>query len=117
MKLETKKLILRQTSSNDAYEIAKMGDDKDVSYFTYYWPYPLTVDKTKKIIAEIEKERKQKKTVILFKIQLRETNETIGVLDVYDINKTDKNAKIGYWLGRNYWGKGYALEAVDRTLN
>ena len=116
MELKTKRLILRQISVKDSSEIAKIGNDKEISYFTYYWPYPLTISKTRKIISEIEKEWKEKKTVVMFKIQLKETKKTIGVLDIYDIDRRDKHAKTGYWLGRNYWGKGYALEAVKGVI-
>ncbi|MEK6908555.1 MAG: GNAT family N-acetyltransferase [Nanoarchaeota archaeon] len=117
MEIETKRLILKQVSEGDSLEIAKIGNDREISYFTYYWPYPLTESKVNKILREIEKEWKEKKTVIMFKIQLKDNGNIIGVIDIFDINKTDKNAKVGYWLGKDYRGNGYALEALKEAID
>ncbi len=117
MNFKTYRLLLKQVSLKDTKEISIVGNDKEISYFTYYWPYPLTIKKTEKILNKIEKEWKEKKTVIMFKIQLKETREIIGLLDIYDIERIDKKGKIGYWLGRNYWGRGYVLESLNGAIN
>ncbi len=100
MKIETKRLTLRLPETEDAEELAKIGNDKEISYFTYFIPYPFTKKKAKRMIKEIEKERKEKKTAILFCILLKESSKIIGYLDLYDIDRKDKKALIGYWLGR-----------------
>lgn len=40
-------------------------------------------------------------------------SDVVGVIGLKDIEYYDRNAHIGYWIGREYWGKGYATEAVS----
>ncbi len=47
-----------------------------------------------------------------FGIHLNENNVLIGAAAIFNIDKENRSCKIGYWLGRQYWGKGYAREAI-----
>jgi [ribosomal protein S5]-alanine N-acetyltransferase len=80
------------------------------------FPTRLLCKERKKMIREILEESRDKKTVAMFTIRLKGTQKIIGCLDIFDINRLDKQAKIGYWLGRNFWGKGYALEAARDAI-
>jgi ribosomal-protein-serine acetyltransferase len=40
-------------------------------------------------------------------------NEYIGNVGIFDINKKNKSAEIGYWLSKNSTRKGYMTEAVE----
>ena len=46
----------------------------------------------------------------LFAIRLKETGRLIGILVLCD--ETEDACEIGYGLGSDHWGKGYATEAV-----
>lgn len=50
----------------------------------------------------------------LFAIRLKETGRLIGILISFD--ETEDACEIGYALGSDYWGRGYATEAVGRFL-
>lgn len=50
-----------------------------------------------------------------FGIELRETGELIGMIDVVD--HIDGAPEIGYVLGRAYWGKGYMTEALSAVTD
>ena len=50
----------------------------------------------------------------LFAIRLKETGRLIGIL-LFSDEKAD-SCEIGYGIGSDYWGKGYATEAVRRFL-
>ena len=51
----------------------------------------------------------------LFAIRLKETGRLIGIILYFD--EKDGGCEIGYGLGSEHWGRGYATEAVRRFLD
>ena len=51
-----------------------------------------------------------------FTIRLEENGKMIGRIDYRELSKIDRHANIGYWLGKEYWGRGYAKEAIRLML-
>lgn len=50
-------------------------------------------------------------------IALRDTNEILGTTTLFRIDTDHRRAEIGWALGREHWGHGYAREAVSRLLD
>ncbi|MFA5303951.1 MAG: GNAT family protein [Candidatus Nanoarchaeia archaeon] len=40
----------------------------------------------------------------------------IGIISIFKIDKINMNAKVAYWLGEKYQGKGLMSEALDLVL-
>ncbi len=53
---------------------------------------------------------------IRWAIVINETNEVIGTCGYNNWVKKSSRGEIGYELGREYWGKGYASEAVEEII-
>ena len=51
-----------------------------------------------------------------FGIELKESGEIIGLIDLYNINLKSKKLKLGYWVGKAYRRKGYATEAIEKII-
>ena len=49
----------------------------------------------------------------LFAIRLKETGRLIGIILYFD--EKDGGCEIGYGLGSEHWGRGYATEAAARS--
>ncbi|MCW8330171.1 GNAT family N-acetyltransferase [Photobacterium sp. SDRW27] len=48
-------------------------------------------------------------------VKSSETNVVIGFIFLYEAH--DKSAQIGYLLGEDYWGQGYAKEFLNALIN
>lgn len=117
MKLETKRLILRNLKKSDCNELVEQGNDKDIHFFNWYIPFPFRESDAKKIILErIENLTSKKRTIYSFAIILKQTKSFMGIIEIYGFNNEDRKAKIGYWLGTNYRGKGYISEALEKII-
>ncbi len=51
-----------------------------------------------------------------FAIQHRQHQHLIGGIGLRSINRTDRNAEVGYWLARPYWRTGCSSEALRMIL-
>lgn len=50
-------------------------------------------------------------------VVLKNTNETIGMIDVVAKNLQYMTAEVGYCYGSKFWGNGYATEALKKVIN
>ncbi|MHA6484543.1 GNAT family N-acetyltransferase [Paenibacillus sp. strain BS8-2] len=49
------------------------------------------------------------------RIVLKESNEIIGTITLR-VDKLNNRGELGYWMGRDFWGHGYATEAARRMI-
>jgi len=43
-------------------------------------------------------------------------NALVGVCSILNLEKTNCSAELGYWIGRPFWGHGYATKAARLVL-
>jgi len=108
--IETDRLILRGWKETDYLDLYEFISDDRVAQNAGY-----------KAIKDIEASKNIIKTYILhnqsYAIELKSEKKVIGSIGIDDI-AIDKESQhlrqryIGYTLNSNYWGKGYATEAV-----
>jgi len=106
--LETKRLALRVPSLKDAKTVAALANDRRIAENTARIPYPY-----KKSDAESFITRANAAGEAVFLTTLRD--ET--VIGACGLVMQDKAPELGYWLGVNYWGKGYATEALHAVID
>lgn len=110
-----KKISLRKLRFSDAKDIYQNLKDKKVVRWTLSIPYPYSKDKATSFIRKTHYSLKKKKSYV-FGIVLRDENTVIGIIELAKINYKDRNAEIGYWLGKRYWSKGIMTDAVKLIL-
>lgn len=114
MKIELKsdRLLLRKLKPSDAEALYRGFRDKDVlRWINRNKPYERN-DAVKFISRSNYHWRKKK--AFIFGIILKETNTLIGDVGIRNIK--DKTASVGYWLSKEYWGKGIMTEALKLVL-
>ena len=117
-RIETDRLILRRYKESDIDAIYEIITDERLAK---YIKYPaLTKDEEleciRKWISEAD-ENKYEKWVM----ELKATGEVVGNIDVNTVVKKHNYCNVGYTVRYNYWGNGYAAEALkavaDHLLN
>ena len=116
MKLETKRLILRPLKMSDAKDTIENINNLNVSRWLLVVPYPYTMKDARWWIRHTqEKWKKKKKEDYPFGIELKSEGRIIGGIGLH---KADGySADVGYWLGEDYWKKGYGSEALEAVMN
>ena len=104
----TDRLRIQQLIPDDAEELAKISDVPEVYRWMAFMEGGLPTAKAAALIAaqEVTKE-------FFFAVRLA-NGPMIGALGVID--HPDDTIEIGYWLGVDYQGKGYAYEALRGLL-
>ncbi len=113
--LETDRLILRPFRKTDVQDVFDGWEsDSDVAKYMF-WTSHNDIEKTKEWIS-FEIGQIGKDDWYRFAIELKETGVLIGTALIYYEQEVD-SWEIGYNLGKKYWGKGYATEAMTRVVD
>ncbi len=115
--LETKRLILRPISLDDAPAVQKhFGHWEIIRYISNaQWPYP--DDAAETYIRDVVLPSVHKQESCVWGITLKdEKQEIIGMID-YRITAGEGNDNRGFWLAIPYHGKGLMTEAVCAVNN
>jgi RimJ/RimL family protein N-acetyltransferase len=112
--LHTERLILRPMTLADAPRIKELAGAREIAETTANIPHPYEDGMAEEFISTHE-EGFLKKTLAVFAIVLRETDELIGAIGLRIIPEHE-NAEMGYWLGKDYWNRGYVTEAAREVV-
>ena len=109
--ISTDRLILRAPSLADAGLIADLANDWDVARMLAAMPYPYDVSDAEGWLAHLATQ--DPRTDVVFALEDRRLG-LIGMLGLEQ--RVAGRTELGYWLGRPFWGRGYATEAARAAL-
>lgn len=112
--MQTNRLILRSLQPSDAERVEMFASDYEVAKTTLNIPHPYPKNSASDFIERSIKLTGEG-TTITYAIVLKETNHLIGLIGT-SITERDNRAELGYWIGKPYWGLGYATEATREIL-
>lgn len=102
------KVILRQWRKQDAEQLAKLANNKNIAdNMSDQFPYPYTLQDAENWIALNENKRPTTNFAIEVDNTLAGGCGMMLMEDVYC-----HSAEIGYWIAEPFWGKGIATDAV-----
>jgi ribosomal-protein-alanine N-acetyltransferase len=112
--LETERLRLMPLTAGDATDIFPLMRDAEVMAF---WDMPESddPDMIANIVAGEVEEMASGKAIYWALCPLGE-DRFIGTCDLSEIDRRHKRAEVGFMLGRDAWGRGYALEAMQAIV-
>jgi RimJ/RimL family protein N-acetyltransferase len=118
MKLETKRLILREWTKKDVNDLIEGLNNLNVSRWLAFVPHPYTKkDAEDWINCCINDARKgEKRDSYRFAIELKSEKKVIGGISLDRIDKFQGTAGGGWWLNEKYHRKGYGTEALAARI-
>ncbi|WP_245308534.1 GNAT family N-acetyltransferase [Aurantimonas sp. 22II-16-19i] len=106
----TPRLRLRPPVPQDAEAIAALLDDYDVVKMLSRVPWPYGVEDAESFIRDHGEET-------VFVICLKATGDIVGICGVHPDARRSDRGELGYWIGRPFWGNGYATEAAHAAID
>jgi len=107
--LETVRLTLRRPTLADVKAIARLANDRRIAENTRRLPHPYLQDHAVSVVREIAHERRD----VAFLI---ESNFVpIGMVGLSW--QEPRTPDLGYWLGTDHWGQGFATEAARAVID
>jgi len=110
------KIRLRKLTLSDINSLSKNINDEEIARWTLRIPYPYKRSDAEKFINQAH-DNFRKKIAYNFAVTEIDNDEVIGGIGLSNLDWEDKKAELGYWLGRNYWGRGFTTEAVSLFTN
>ena len=106
--LETERLTLRQPTLADVNAIARLAGDRRIAVNTRL-PHPYSPNHAVEFVRHVASQPQK----VVFLVEHNHT--TIGMVGA-DWREED-TPELGYWLGVDHWGQGFATEAARAVLD
>jgi RimJ/RimL family protein N-acetyltransferase len=95
--------------------LQRLAGDRAIADTTLSIPHPYDMDHA---LAWIGNQRKEsvRGRATNFAIRLGPGSPLIGSAGLRDIDPEHMQAELGFWIGREWWGQGYASEAAASVI-
>ena len=112
--LKSDRLHLRPLTYEDGERIEELAGDYEVAKTTSNIPHPYPKGGGKAFILASQKAIQQEKLVLLGVVE-NASEQLIGVINL-NLSPENNRGEFGYFIGKNYWGKGFGTEAARLLL-
>lgn len=112
----TERLALRELRIDDAKAVAERAGDKRVARYLIAVPSPYPVTLATRWIAGRLAWWAQGRGLTLAIARRERPDSLIGSVSLRRYAR-DRRAELGYWLGAESWGQGFATEAADALVD
>lgn len=108
--LRTPRLVLRPFAMSDAPAVAALCADREIAATTLFIPHPYTLADAQRWLAT-HSAAWASGTGAMFAVTLASDGTLVGAIGLHP-NRDHNRAELGYWIGKSFWGRGYATEAA-----
>ena len=112
--LETSRLLLRPFTRADAPEVQRLAGAPEVADTTLNVPHPYEAGMAEDWIGG-HADQFAAGDAAVYAVILRDGACLIGCIGL-SISKRHRRAELGYWLGVEFWGRGYMTEAAGALV-
>ena len=107
--IRTRRLIVRPPALADAPRIRELAGDRDVALATRDVPYPYDVGMAEEWIRSTADGRREGD--LLNAVLEHPRHGLVGAVGLV-VDRGAAEAELGYWVGRPFWGRGFAAEGA-----
>ncbi len=113
--LETERLVLRALRPDDAHTVARLAGRREIAHTTISIPHPYSVEQAQEWIATHAGHESSSKERV-FGITTKADGQLIGAVGLREIDTEHAQSEMGFWIGLEWWGHGYAAEAARAVV-
>jgi len=113
-RLFTERLHLRPFVLDDGPDVKQLAGDRAIASTTLLIPHPYEEGIAEDWIGT-HHQKYEKGEGVIYAITLLDQEVLIGSIGL-GINMEFARAELGYWIGKPFWGDGYATEAAGAVL-
>ena len=114
--LRTARLVLGDFTMDDAADLQRLAGDREIADTTVAIPHPYEMDHALAWIGNQRKESARGRAVN-FALRFSPGSSIIGCAGLRDIDAEHLQAELGFWIGKEWWGQGYAREAAAAVVH
>lgn len=113
--LETERLVLRPLEREDAPAVARLAGRREIADTTISIPHPYSEAQAVEWIEAHGASRSGGRELV-FGVRLKASGELVGGIGLRDLDREHAQAEMGFWIGVEHWGHGYATEAARALM-
>jgi ribosomal-protein-alanine N-acetyltransferase len=113
--LRTARLLLGGFALDDAAELQRLAGAREIADTTLAIPHPYHLEDALSWIRWLDSEEGARDSVN-FAIRLLRQAQLIGSIGLRDIDPQHGQGELGFWIGKDWWGQGYAREAARAVI-
>ena len=114
--LETERLLLRAYARDDEAEIARLLNDTEMARFLMVIPHPFVEFDARQLVKAAWRRLTGGRGFDLLITVKDGGDRPVGSIGV-GLHDEGARGELGFWIGRDYWGRGYASEAARRMID
>ncbi|WP_218354036.1 GNAT family N-acetyltransferase [Alteromonas lipotrueiana] len=99
--------MLRNFRMEDAKSLVRLLNDSDVSKWTSNIPYPYTENDAISWLENLHSTVRKPHAIEI-------NNKLVGCVSFWEYDS--ESIEIGYWIGKEFWGKGIATKALQNLF-
>jgi RimJ/RimL family protein N-acetyltransferase len=111
-RLATPRLVLDAFTPADVPALAELGSHPEIFATTLRVPHPYTLADAERFIATHLPSFLDGTSAVF---AVRHEGRLVGVVGL-EVARAHDRAELGYWVGRPYWGRGFATEAARAAV-
>ena len=109
--IATERLRLRRPRAQDAGAIARLAGDFAICSMTTRMPYPYAEHDARAFVDLVGAQNRARDNTFVID---HPDDGLVGAVGFHQA--AGQPLEMGYWIGRPYWGRGYATEAANGAL-